>query len=371
MKLPSILKNTQIKIDRDSLLSFLLSLSLILLMAYPYFYPGKTDATTTTAFIRFDRQSATAALSGVVCEKSSVTSGSVTKVILAFPSTFSIAGAASTWSIDTTAANLPNTSTGDAFTATAWPSIGGPTVVDTSTKAAIFTSADLTNSSNTYCFHFTAGGGSTVGTTGNDLTGSFVTQTVSGTPVETVSYASSITSGTNSEQISITASVSATFSFALSGGATGQALPLGVLSTSTPVTSPYTVTSTISTNAHNGFLAWVKGSSNGLYSNTTASAISSPGTCDGTTYDLSPGGNNGYGLVAATGTNSPTIASEYSANSTSVGHVDGTSFCALASKSGIQSGTTFTMQARAKPASTQAAANDYTDTLTVVAAGSF
>lgn len=356
------------------LISLFLQFTLVLLsLSYSFMYPQRTFA-SATGFLRLDRQSASAALSGVVCEKSTLTSGGVQKVIVAFPSTFSLTGAANTWVIDTTAANLPSTTKGDSFTATAWPGINtgfGPTVVDNSTKAAIFTSSDLTNATNTYCFHFTAGS-STVGTAGNDKTGNVLTyNNTSGALVENLGYATAITTGSNSEQIQITATVSASFSFALSGGATGQALPLGVLSSSTPVTTPYRVTATISTNATNGFLSWVKSTNAGLNSIATGQTIAYPGSYDGTPSDL--GSVTGVGVFAVTGTNAPTIAPEYNTGDggNSVGFVDQASFDALASKTGFQSGTTFTIGARAKPAASIPAGTDYTDTLTVVASGSF
>ena len=356
--------------DPQLLLSILLQFSLVLLsVSYPLLYPNKAEAALSLSYIRLDRQSANAQLGGVVCEKSSLTSGGVTKVIVGFPSTFNLAS--STWTVDTNASNLPNTNSGDAFTATAWPGIGGPTVVDNATKAAVFTSSDLTNSSNTYCFHFTTTGSNNVGTAGNDETGSVITYNSSGSPVETFQYATSILSGTNGEQVQVTATVSATFSFALSGGDSSHNLPLGVLNSATPTTSPYAVTATVSTNAHNGFLSWVKGTnSDGLHSPTAGgTGITSPGTYP-TVTDLAS--NTGYGIFAQAGTNSPSIAAGYtSANGTSVGHIDSTQYDLLASLTGQQSGTTFTIGARAKPLATQLAATDYSDTLTVIAAGSF
>ncbi len=364
--------NLSVNKNETTIINLTLIVSLILLMIYPLFYPQKSYA-SATGFLRLDRQSASATLSGVVCMKSTQTSGGVTKVIVAFPSTFSLTGANTTWTVDTTAANMPNgASTGDSFTATAWPGIVGPSFVDnTASKAAIFTSTDLTNATNTYCFHFTAGS-STVGTAGADKTGNVLTYNQStGVNVENLGYATAITAGANSEQIQVTASVSATFSFALSGGATGQALPLGTLNSATPVTSPYRVTATISTNATNGFLSWVKSGSGGLNSVATGQTITYPGSYDATPSDL--GSTTGVGIFGVTGTGAPTIAAEYNTGDggNSVGFVSNTSFDLIASKTGNQSGTTFTVGARAKPLGNVPAGTDYTDTLTMVASGSF
>lgn len=358
------LKNPQ------TILSLVLQFSLVLLsVSYPLLYPNKARATLSTAFVRFDRQSASAQLGGVVCERSDVTAGNVSKVIVTFPSTFNLN--LTSWTVDTTAANLPNTTHGDAFTATAWPGISGPTVVDNATHAAVFASTDLTNASNTYCFHFTTTGTNNMGTAGNDLLGTVATQTTVGAVVESFQYATSVLSGTNGEQVQVTATVSASFSFSLSGGDSNGDLPLGVLNSSSPVTAPYQVTGTVSTNARNGFLSWVKGTNtDGLHSPTAGgTGITSPSTYP-TVTSLSS--STGYGLFGVTGTNAPTIAAGYDANDgVSVGHVDSTQFNLLASKTGQQSGTTFNIGVRAKPTSTQLAATDYSDTLTVIAAGSF
>lgn len=364
-----------IRKDRRSLISIILNISLLLLVFYPLLSSPQQSYASATGFLRLDRDSATATLSGVVCMKSTQTSGGVQKVIVGFPSTFSLTGAANTWTVDTTAANMPNgATTGDSFTATAWPSINGPTVVDnTASKAAIFTSADLTNATLTYCFHFTAGT-STVGAAGDNELGNILTyNNTSGALVENLGYASSISTGTNSEQISVTASVSASFSFALSGGATGQALPLGVLNSASTVTSPYTVTATIGTNAGNGFLAWVKSTNAGLKSNATGQTVAYAGSYDGALSLLN--GTTGVGIFATPGTGAPAIKAEYDIGAdttgTGVGYVSSTSFDLLATKTGYQSGTQFAIGARAKPAASVPAGTDYTDTLTVVASGSF
>ena len=354
--------------DPKTLLSIVLNLSLLLLAFYPFFHPQKTNATLSTFYVRFDRQSATAALSGVVCMKSTQTNPGIAKVIIQFPSTFSIAGADTTWTSDTTAANLPSG-------ATAWPVTGASLKVLTATYSALFLVGDLASSANTYCFHF-VGTSSTVGTAGVDKTGQVVaykSDAAGATIMESGAYATAITSGTGSDQISVTASVSASFSFALSGGATGQALPLGVLNSATTATSPYQVTATISTNAANGFISWVKGTQTGgrLYSTTATAYVTDTLSAYPTITDLASA--TGYGIFGVTGTNAPTIAAGYNTgpNGTSVGKINETTFNQLASKTGVQSGSTFNIGARAKPASTDPAATDYTDTLTVVASGSF
>jgi len=309
--------------------------------------------------------------------QSTQTTPGVAKVIVQFPSTFSgFGGGNSSFTTDTTAGNLP---TG----ATAWPVTGTSLIVSSATTSALFLVGDLASSANLYCFHF-VGGSTTVGTFGNDKLGQVVaykSDTAGATVVESFQYATSITNGTNSEQIGITASVSASFTFGLSNGDANHNLPLGALNSSTPVTAPYQVTATISTNAHNGFLAWVKGTNSstsnpdnfgGVLRSTTGSVDMTSSVANYPSItDLTS--NTGYGIFAVTGNGSPTIAAGYATGptGTSVGRVNNTQFNQIASKTGYQSATTFLIGARAKPATTDPAATDYADTLTVVAAGSF
>jgi hypothetical protein len=349
-------------------LSIILQLSLLLLsFGYPFLYPKKADATLNTFYVRFDRQSATAALSGTVCMQSSQTTPGVAKVIIQFPSTFSIAGADTSWTADVTAGNLPSG-------ATAWPVAATSTKVLAGTTSALFSVGDLAASANTYCFHF-VGTGSTVGTAGINGIGQVVaykSDAAGGAVVESGQYATAITTGVNSEQIGITASVSASFSFALSGGAAGQTLPLGVLNSGAPVTAPYQVTATISTNAHAGFLSWIKGTNTGGVLRSTVAAANMTSTLASYPTLTNLASNTGYGVFGVTGTNSPVIAPGYArTNGTTVGKVDSTQFNQLASLTGVQSNTTFNIGVSAKPASTDPAAIDYADTLTVVASGSF
>jgi hypothetical protein len=372
---------SKIRINRDpqAVLSILLQLSLLLVsVSYALLYPPKAEA-YTLAFVRLDRQYAGASLAGVVCLKPSAASQNDKKVIVGFPSTFNDIGPNTSWTVDTTAANLPSTTTGDAFTATAWPGISGPTVVDAATDAAIFTSTQLPLTTNTYCFHFTGGtSGSTVGVAGNNEYASFSTWQSPGPVVETVQYATSIVSGTNGEQIQVNATVSASFTFSLSAGggtaATSAAsLPLGILNTSAVVTSPYRVTATVTTNGQRGFLSWLKGTSTGLYSTTTGQSITTVPYNGGSPTTLVPTTATGYGAFAVTGTNSPTIATMYNTGDggNAVGQVSNASFALVASLTGTQTSTSFNIGVRAVPAATVPPASDYTDVLTIVAAGSF
>lgn len=356
-----------------TLLSIILQLSILILsVSYSLLYPPTVQAKITTSYVRFDRQSNGAQLGGVVCVADDGTapngeSQGINKVIVNFPTGFSISGTG--WTVDTTSTNLPSG-------VTAWPTVGGPTLVDTATKSAIFTTGDITTS-NTYCFHFVSTG-STVGTGGNDQTAQVWAQKVTGgltTSILNFGYATSIISTANGEQIEITASVSGTMSFSLSGGASGQTLPLGVLGT-TAVTAPYTVTATISTNASRGYLAWIKSTNAALNSPATSGTV--PSVSSGTSVSLT-GGNTGYGIYAYSSFASTTIAPPFDggvaglgvAAGTGVGQVHSTQFDQIASYASAVASGTFNIGTRARLAGTEKPATDYADTITVIAAGSF
>jgi hypothetical protein len=358
-----------------TLLSIALQLSILLVsVSYSLLYPPQAQAKITTSYVRFDHQSNGGVLAGTVCVADDGTapngqSQGINKVIVNFPSNFSLAGTG--WVADTTSTNLP---TG----ATQWPTVSAnPELVDTGTKSAIFVTGDITTAALT-CFHFTATG-STVGTGGDSQNGQVWAQHSGAggvaTSVLNFGYATSIISTANAEQIGVNASVSGTMTFSLSGGATGQTLPLGVLGT-TASTAPYRVQASVSTNAVRGYLAWVKSTNAQLLSPATSAHVDS--VTGGTAVDLT-GGNYGYGLFAYSSFASTVIAPPFDGGSaglgldtgTKVGQVHSTQFDQIASFPSTVTSGTFNIGTRARVLASQTPAVDYADTITVIAAGSF
>jgi hypothetical protein len=358
MKL-SELKNIRVNNlkDKKSLLSIVLNLSLLILILYPLLSPRYANAVVTESFVRFDRLATGAAISGTACLKTATT-GTETAVVITFPQGWTINSTASNWT--TTGTNLPTDPVGGGA-ATIWPGLSSAQATSVSGLNVVFPGTDLTPGT-FYCFNF-AGASSTVGSAGNDKTGQLKTQ--GGTPyVDIVDWATSVVSS-GADQITVSASVSATMTFSLSA----NSVALGTISTS--AISSGTVTQTVTTNARNGFVSWIKGLNwNGLYSPTANAQIFSLGTYPQTGTLTTNGTVSGYGIDAQPGTNTPTIAAGYQGSATTVGHID-TNFRQVASLTGAQSGTTVTLNVRASISATQSAANDYADTLTVVAAGSF
>lgn len=352
MKILSV-KKTSLK-TKKAKMSLLFYFCLLLTVFYPFMHPNKASAAVTEAFVRFDRLATSAAISGTACLKTG-TSGTETNVVIVFPQGWTISSTASNWTVSTT--NLPTDPVGGAA-ATAWPGIGTATSV--SGLSVVFPGSDLSTAT-FYCFNF-AGASSTVGSAGNDKTGQLKTQ--GGSPyVDSVDYSTSVVAS-GADQITVSASVSATMTFSLNT----NSVALGTLSTGS-VTSG-SVTETISTNARNGWISWVKGTNSGgaLHSTVANADITSPSSFP-TVTDLASA--TGYVLDADAGTGTPTINSGYNGtNTTSGGHIDNV-FHEMATKTTAGSGDTVTINVRAKIAATQAAATDYSDTLTVSAAGSF
>ena len=180
-------------------------------------------------------------------------------------------------------------------------------------------------------------------------------------------YATSVVAAAG-EQIVVSASVSATMTFAL----TGNAIALGTLNSSAAVSGA--ITEQVSTNARNGWTSWIKGTNGSattgtLHSNLATADIQVPAGAYPTVYDLSS--TTCYEIDADTGSGAPAIATAYDGNSVTKGGIPTTLFQQVATKTTPGVTDTVVINARAKIVSTQTAANDYTDTLTVVAAGSF
>ncbi|HUD09650.1 MAG TPA: hypothetical protein VMR77_02530 [Patescibacteria group bacterium] len=340
-----------------ALLSIALQFSILLLsVAYPLLYPQAANATVTEGFVRFDRLATTSVVAGTACLKSSL-SGQ-TNVVIVFPAGWTISQTASNWTTSTT--NLPTDPVGGGA-ATAWPGIGTATSVNG--LSVTFPGTALTVGT-FYCFNFTGSGFSTLGPAGNNQTGQLKTQ--GGSPyIDSMDYATSVVAAAG-EQITVTASVSAAMTFSLGA----NSIALGTLSTSSTAQGTPTITETISTNARNGWTTWVKSANGALNSAVSGGSISSPGSFDGTVEDLTS--QAGYVVAAAAGSGSPTVYAEWldGSNTNKGGHL-ATLFEQVATKTTPASSDTVVYTARAKAGATTLAGNDYTDTLTITAAGSF
>lgn len=332
---------------------------LFLLLAIVAFSTEQAEAASLTlASVRLDRLADGATTGGMVCAKSATASVETT-VKVTFPTGFTVNSTASNWTVTTT--NIP-------ADATAWIGIGTASLV--SGQNVTFPSGDMVVGT-LYCFNFASSSTLTNAGAANDLVGTVTTQLAGPTTIDSSNFALSIIT---SDQIVVTATVPATFSFTLSGNTDTFT---GNLSTTTTSTSGKTVT--IATNAAAGWVAWVKSANAALNSASTAATIATAGTVNNAPSDLAS--LTGYVLDvdittdSGTGTGTVSQASDYGAeyagtNSTSGGTLS-TTFQPIAASDGTTDGDVLTLIERAKITAVQAAASDYTDTLTVVAAGRF
>ena len=336
-------------------LSLINILSLIALIILPALYfTQKAEASgLTEAVVRLDRLSASVTTGGTVCAKATTTD-TETMVMVTFPSAFTVNGTAANWTVTTT--NLP-------YGATAWPGIGTATLV--ASKSVTFPSTDLTVGT-MYCFNFSGTTTLTNPTAANDLVGSITTQKSGPTTIDSAQFALSVVSA-GYDQVSITGTINPTFSFTLSAiTANFTSIANSVANTSSNPTV------TIVTNARNGWTAWVKDANNGtLNSAGTASNIPTPGAV-GSNYDLSGMTSTGaFGLGVTTTGGSSAPATEYSG--VTAGHAGTLSnaFRPMATSTAYATSDVVTILPRAIASTSQAPATDYTDTITVVAAGQF
>jgi hypothetical protein len=244
-----------------------------------------------------------------------------------------------------------------------------------------------------------SGTGSTVNITGVTALSATTTYCVDLTSVTAVTnatageYHPTITVGSDSttvalrtisdDQIVVTATVPPTFNFVLGGNTDTFASNLSAAS----VVSTAGKTVTITSNAASGWIAWAKnlnGSSGaatkGALQSATASNYTIPTTnanALGSASHTPSAGTEDYGLgVAITtdagGGGTVTVDAAYDgAAGTKVGVLDPTNFRSIASANGTANGDVITLTERAAISGSTPAANDYTDTLSIIGAASF
>lgn len=334
--------------------------AILVALAAPLLFPEPAQAAgLQQAYVRLDRLADGATTGGMVCAKSATTAVETT-VKVTFPSGFATVDTAANWTVTTT--NIP-------ADATAWIGIG--TASAASGQDVTFPSGDMVVGT-LYCFNFSGTSTLTNASAGNNLVGSITTQSAGPTAVDTSNFALSIVTN---DQIVVSAVVPATFSFALSGNT--DSFTTNLSSSSVVSTSGRTVT--IGTNAASGWVAWVKSANAALNSSSTGATIATAGTVNNAPDNLNP--TTGYVLDVdittdnATGTGTVTQAAnygaEYAGTTTEEGGTLSTTFQPIAASNGTTAGDVLTLTERAFISAVQAAATDYTDTLTVVGAGRF
>jgi hypothetical protein len=305
--------------------------------------------------VRFDRLQTSAATTGTVCAKPSTTATEA-DVQVTFPVGYTL-GAVGTFTVNTTNLAWP---TGGV----AWPSIA--TATNVTGQVVTFPSGELTVGT-LYCFNWTNTAAVAIKATATSSNGGTVaTRTSVPAIIDTSSYT---TASITSDQITVSATVPATFSFALSGNTDA----LGTLSTSSVVSSPTPRTATLSTNAKNGWIVWAKDANTGLSSATAATTIASktPGTNSTLSAGTEAAFNTGITSSQVGGSGTISIAAPFVGTATGQGGGLDTTLRTLASSNGTANTAVLTIKNNVSIANTTPAASDYTDTITVIGAGLF
>lgn len=332
--------------------------------------PAVVSATQlTSSSIRLGRLGISASANNdvMVLFKLNTTPTSVAKISIAFPSGYTLTAGTPTPAV-TGFPNTPASITAPPGTLTSVVTSSGAGAGGTIVVSGL-TSASLTNTT-LYGFIIPTGSITNPATAGQYST-TVTSQNSSGTPIDTTSTPTYIYgASSNQDQVGVSASVAPNFSFSLS--ANSDTVPQ--VDPSAPQTSAG-VTMTVGTNSPLGYTAFVK-SANGALTSAT-----SPGTPITTgTFNGSPDATGGtkYGLVPSTGTactsctGSITYDPEYLVvDGTHTGAFNGTSFSSFVSRNGYTNSDQISLKERISVATTVGYASDYTDTLTVVAAGNF
>jgi hypothetical protein len=301
---------------------------------------------------------------------------------ISFASGYTVNGTPANVTVST--ASLPATYHGQAVSAA--PGIGAAATA-VSSQNVTFAATDMTVGT-TYGFYIT-GGITNPGTTGQKV--SRISTHTDGTP-DFTSYTDAIDNSrvgtwivsdngasTDSDQIVVTARVAPTYTLALSAQAITLDTAIGSVEypggPQNGAVSP--VTATVTTNANNGHVIWMKANSaSGLSSVTTGTNIAFAGTAaDATPSTLSAGTEGVVVDVDSTtnGSGTLTIAAEFLGASTSAGGTPSTTFQEIADADGPVGGAgdVVTILPRVAIATTSQSADDYTNTLTVIGAGDF
>jgi hypothetical protein len=367
------LKNQKINKKVEKMVKNKKSLLAALVMVFSLMAPGLVSATPkfNQAGIRLGRLSEGGSTGNdlLVTFKLNTTPTSVAKIAITFPTGFTIATGTPAVTTSTPTNTTPAyTATPGTLTAVA---TGGGAGTGGTIVVSGLTSASLTNST---LYGFTVATGTITNPTTPGQYTPFVESQDSGSTVldHTDTPTSIYGASPNQDQVTVTASVAANFVFSLSANAdTIPQVDSSVVSTSSGVTM------TVATDSPLGYTAYVKSKNAALTSATSPGTPITTGTFDGTA-DSFPAGATKYGFVPSTGTACSTCTgtltydSEYTGlDASHAGAFNSTNFASFVSRNGYTGGDQVTLKERVTVANTVGYANDYTDTLTIVAAGNY
>jgi hypothetical protein len=321
-------------------------------MALPVMLATNVQAAALNqVMVRFDRMQTSTATTGTVCAMPPVgNSATEASTQVTFPTGYTL-GLAATFTVSTTNLAWPSG-------AVAWPGVA--TATNVTGQVVTFPSTNLA-ASTLYCFNWTNSAAVQVtATPGSTNTGTVTTRDNVPATIDTASY---VTSSINADQITVSATVPQSFSFALGGTSDS----LGTLSSGS-VSQSSGVTATVNTNAKNGFRIWARDANAGL------SSASASKTIPAAAGPLSAG-TEGYAfgvtVTQTSGSGTPAASGAFAGGVAGTGGALATTLAEVASSAGTANNAVFTLRTNAAISGITPAATDYTDIITVIGAGLF
>ncbi len=317
-------------------------------------------ATLTNTYLRLNRMAA-AQNSTMRLVFKTVGSGATTVVV-------NMNGAdATTWTGSSGTVSTTQAVTGTAGCDAGATALPGTLAASGSGSSITITGVTALTATTVYCVDFT-----TAASVVNATAGEYHPTVTVGSDSTTVA----VRTVTN-DQIVVNATVPPTFNFVIGSCASNVDTFTTNLSASS-VVSTTGCTATVNTNAKNGWFAWAKDSNTGLTSATASKTIAS--TTPGTNATLSSG-TEGYvlgitNITQGSGAGSTTASTAYgngAGGTAGAGQGSGldATIRQVASSTGTANGAVLTVKEASAINAVTPAANDYTDTVTLIGAGNF
>ena len=313
-------------------------------------------ATLTASYIRLDRMKAAQTTSFRLVFRTA--SAGATSVAINFN------GAdATTWTASSGLVNATQTvSSTTCATETGFTALPGSITAAGASSTVTISAVTALSTTTTYCVDLTSATAVT-----NATAGEYHPTITVGSDSTTVAVRT-----ITDDQVVVSAVVPPSFNFVLDANTTSFTANLD----SAAIRSTTGRTVTITTNALNGWITWVKDTQQGLRSTVASKLIATTGTVNATPDTLSAG-TEGYVLdvdktTDATGGGTVTIGAEYNGGANQGGTLSGT-FQPVATSNGTagSGGDVLTLVGKAAIAGDTPAAPDYSDIWTVIGAGTF
>lgn len=326
---------------------------LFLLIAFALVLPSLTPnvyaSQLTTASLRFDRMAANGSVEPVLVEFTPNDATSLSVVKINFATGIGVSATAA--SITTSTSNIPSACTAVTVTGNDASAVAG--------QLATFDVSGVSSTSTLYCFYITAG------ITNPSSTGQYISTITTNNGSADLGSTDIANDFISSDQVTVSAVVPPSFTFTLGSTSTSFTSNLS----SSTIVDTTGVNGTVVTNAANGWTAYLK-STGELHSTAANYSIATSGTPGGSSVAITAGSEY-YQLVVDAGTGTPTIPLYYVDTAAHGGAFNSSAYESIASGTGPTATQTFSMKGRAAISGTTPAANDYSDTWTVIAAGNF